>query len=50
MGKNLAMKQARAEKGLSQQELADKLADTCGGMAAVLDKAINICSQCIGIG
>lgn len=25
MGKNLAMKQARAEKGLSQQELADKL-------------------------
>ena len=25
MGKNLAMKQARAEKGLSQQELADKV-------------------------
>lgn len=25
MGKNLAMKQARAERGLSQQELADKL-------------------------
>ena len=25
MGKNFAMKQARAEKGLSQQELADKL-------------------------
>ena len=25
MGKNYAMKQARAEKGLSQQELADKL-------------------------
>lgn len=25
MGKNLAMKQARAEAGLSQQELADKL-------------------------
>ena len=25
MGKNLAMKQARAQAGLSQQELADKL-------------------------
>ena len=25
MGKNLAMKQARTEAGLSQQELADKL-------------------------
>ena len=25
MGKNFAMKQARAEKGLSQQELADRL-------------------------
>lgn len=25
MGKNYAMKQARAEKGLSQQELADRL-------------------------
>ena len=25
MGKNIAMKQARAEAGLSQQELADKL-------------------------
>ena len=25
MGKNVAMKQARAEAGLSQQELADKL-------------------------
>jgi putative transcriptional regulator len=25
MGKNFTMKQARAEKGLSQQELADKL-------------------------
>lgn len=25
MGKNFAMKQARAEAGLSQQELADKL-------------------------
>ena len=25
MGKNFAMKQARSEKGLSQQELADKL-------------------------
>lgn len=25
MGKNLAMKEARAQKGLSQQELADRL-------------------------
>ena len=25
MGKNFAMKQARAEKGISQQELADRL-------------------------
>ena len=35
MGKNYAMKQARAEKGLSQQELADRLGVSRQTIAAV---------------
>lgn len=47
MGKNFAMKQARAEAGLSQQELADKLGVSRQTINAVekgdYNPTINLC-------